>query len=88
MAYTPHALLLFCYLYFLFFIYLVSGVIFHFHKDKIFFCTIILLFNDLLDCYTLFIWFVIFVFLVLLVLNSVFWILFGEKDRNIAFSQY
>lgn len=65
------ALLLFHYSYFLFFLYLVSGVIFYLYKDKIFFCTIISLFNDLLGCYILFDWFIILFFIVFLVFCAV-----------------
>ncbi|EAR4436893.1 hypothetical protein EOG74_05075 [Salmonella enterica] len=85
--YITHALLLFRYLYFLFFIYLISVVIFYLYKDKIFFCTIISLFNDLLGCYILFVWFIVFVFLLFLVLCVVFLFFISLKDRYYVFSQ-
>ncbi len=82
-----HALLLFRYSYFLFSMYLISVVIFYLYKDKIFFCTIISLFNDLLGCYILFVWFIIFVFLFFLVFCVVFLLCGSLKDRYSVFSQ-
>ncbi|EBK6837832.1 hypothetical protein DQ661_12530 [Salmonella enterica] len=87
MGIYSHVLLLSHYSYFLFFIYLVSAVIFYFYKDKIFFCTIILLFNDLLGCYIPFGWFIVFIFVVFLVFYSVFLFLCSVKDRLKLFSQ-
>lgn len=85
--YITHELLLFRYSYFLFSVYLISVVIFYLYKDKIFFCTIISLFNDLLGCYILFVWFIIFIFIVFLVFHAAFLLCGSLKDRYSVFSQ-
>ncbi len=85
--YITRALLLFCYSCFLFFMHLISVVIFYLYKDKIFFCTIILLFNDLLGCYILLDWFIIFVFYYFLVFYVVILLCCGLKDRYFVFKQ-
>ncbi|EAS9892471.1 hypothetical protein EOI67_17550 [Salmonella enterica] len=87
MSIYSQALLLFHYSYFLFFIYLVSGVIFCFYKDKIFFCTIILIFNDLLGCYIPFVWFIVFLFVGCLVFYAVFLFDCSVKDCYFIFSR-